>query len=40
MRRRCRAAERTRDAGRRQAYAELARRCADIVGAVMLLTSE
>ena len=35
-----RIAERTRDAGARQAYAELARQCADIVGAVALLTSE
>jgi hypothetical protein len=35
-----RLAARTRDAGARQAYAELARRCADIVGAVALLTSE
>ena len=35
-----RLAERTRDAVRQKAYAELARQCADIVGAVALLTSE
>jgi hypothetical protein len=33
-----RLAERTRDAAAKQAYAELARQCADIVGAVTLLT--
>src|SRR5262245_16513410 len=35
-----RLAERTRDAAVKQAYAELARQCADIVGALALLTNE